>query len=237
MVNNFNKQANDDLVRDLFSPYLDGEVTIEEQVLVEKAVAASPELGEELESLRLTVAHVSELSYIPAPRPFTLSEADVMPHRPVIRGFLNLPYWVSGLASLTALLLCVLVISFFTVGLPYNEPSASDNIAQSVPAADQKGLGETDRPNAVTMTQREATAQEEAAKTALADETPEVETMLSTEDDEPLSSPVPAASPMMNSAQKLLSRLPVWMIFLSGVTLGMILLTGTAIWLTIQNKD
>ena len=58
MADNTNHQPNIEHVRDLLSPYLDGEVTDEERKLVEQAVITSPELHEELETLRQTVALV-----------------------------------------------------------------------------------------------------------------------------------------------------------------------------------
>jgi len=66
-----------DQARDLLSPYLDGEATPAERALVEAALAQSPALQAELESLRQTVSMVNALPHIPAPRPFTITEADV----------------------------------------------------------------------------------------------------------------------------------------------------------------
>ena len=55
MASNENQQPNIDRARELLSPYLDGEVSAEEQVLVEAALAASGELQADLESLRQAV--------------------------------------------------------------------------------------------------------------------------------------------------------------------------------------
>lgn len=63
--------------RTLLSPYLDDEVTLVERELVETVLAQSPELQTELEGLWATVNLVRELPRISAPRPFTLTEADV----------------------------------------------------------------------------------------------------------------------------------------------------------------
>jgi hypothetical protein len=65
--------------RELLSPYLDDEVTPVERALVEGVLAESPELQSELDSLRQMVNLLHGLPSIPAPRPFTLSEADVGP--------------------------------------------------------------------------------------------------------------------------------------------------------------
>ncbi len=109
-VSNQPQQPNTERVRDLLSPYLDGEVTAEERALVEQAMAASPQLRQELETLRQTVLLVGELPPAPAPRPFTLSESDVQPAKaPSGRGFI-FPSWLRSWAMLAATLLCVLAI-------------------------------------------------------------------------------------------------------------------------------
>lgn len=63
--------------RTLLSPYLDDEVTPAERELVETMLVRSPELQIELESLRATVNLVHNLPRMSAPRPFTLTGADV----------------------------------------------------------------------------------------------------------------------------------------------------------------
>lgn len=130
MANNNNPQLNMDQIRDLLSPYLDGEITGEERMLVEQALAASPELQRELESLRRTVAMVAALPPMPAPRPFTLTKAVVRPSTPKSKGFLGLPSWAMGWATLAATLLCVLIAGglFWTMqfgrgGMPAMAPA------------------------------------------------------------------------------------------------------------------
>lgn len=93
-------------IRDLLSPYLDGEVTADERTRVESALLKSPELRAELNSLRHTVQMMQSLPRIPAPRPFTLSAADVGLGEPKSRGIFG---WlkpallgVSGVAALVA---------------------------------------------------------------------------------------------------------------------------------------
>jgi anti-sigma factor RsiW len=108
MAANTNHQPNIEHLRDLLSPYLDGEVTDQERALVEQAMITWPELRDELESLRQTVELVASLPQIPAPRPFTLSEADVRAVSPSPRKFFGLPAWASGLAMVAAVLICVL---------------------------------------------------------------------------------------------------------------------------------
>ncbi len=108
MANSDYPQLNMDQLRDLLSPYLDGEVTDEERALVEQALAVSPELHRDLEALRRTIALVAALPPMPAPRPFTLTEADVRPITPRPKGFLSLSSWAMGWVALAATLLCVL---------------------------------------------------------------------------------------------------------------------------------
>jgi hypothetical protein len=103
-----NQQPDIERVRDLLSPYLDGEVTEAERALVEQALAASPELRDELESLRRTVDLVASLPPMPAPRPFTLTEADVKAPAPARKKYFGFPAWAGGLAMLATALVCVL---------------------------------------------------------------------------------------------------------------------------------
>jgi hypothetical protein len=110
MVDNTNQQPNIERVRELLSPYLDGEVTNEERTLVEEAIATSLELRKDLETLRQTVALVASLPRVAAPRPFTLSEVDVSAAAPAPKKYFGLPAWASGLAVLAAALVCILAV-------------------------------------------------------------------------------------------------------------------------------
>lgn len=102
-------QLNNDDLYDLLSAYLDDAVTEPERAQVEQAVAKSPETAAELESLRQTVALLAELPPMPAPRPFTLSAADVGKVAPARKkSWLPLPGWLGGLAAAAGALLCVL---------------------------------------------------------------------------------------------------------------------------------
>ena len=85
MATNTDPQLNMDEIRDLLSPYLDGEVSDEERARVEHALRISPALADELESLRQTVTWLAELPTAAAPRPFTLTEADLQGSFPELR--------------------------------------------------------------------------------------------------------------------------------------------------------
>jgi len=63
--------------QELLSAFIDGEVNIQEQQLVEQAMAADPEIFWQVESLRHTVALLRELPAIPLPQSFVLPEARV----------------------------------------------------------------------------------------------------------------------------------------------------------------
>jgi hypothetical protein len=111
MANDKQPQENIERARDLLSPYLDDEISTEERALVEQAIAGSSELRRELETLRQTISLVAALPPMPAPRPFTLSEADVRPVQlPARRGFFSLPIWVGSAALVAATLICVVAI-------------------------------------------------------------------------------------------------------------------------------
>ncbi len=112
MAGNDKQQSNIEQARELLSPYLDGEVSGEERGLVEEALAVSDELRADLDTLRQTVSLLQALPSVPAPRPFTLSEADVGLSAPAAggRGFFGLPAWLAGLAAAAAALVCVLAV-------------------------------------------------------------------------------------------------------------------------------
>ncbi len=144
MAENTNYQPNQENIRDLLSPYLDGEVNDEELALVEQAITDSPELEQELESLRQTVALVAALPPMPAPRPFTLSEADIQPvATPAPRKRFWLPAWAGGLAMAAAALICVLAAGSLFFGSQFGSNSAPvlgiarvDEAAQAVESAE-----------------------------------------------------------------------------------------------------
>ena len=103
-------QPNTEDMLTLLSAYLDGEVTPAERAQVEQALAHSPEMARELAELRQTVSLVSALPKMAAPRPFTLTLADVTPSVPPRqqRRWFAVPMWAGGLAAMAAVLACVL---------------------------------------------------------------------------------------------------------------------------------
>ena len=142
MANNSNPQDNLDYIYDLLSPYLDGEVTEEERVLVEQALAASPEVQQELDSLRQTITMIQALPQVSAPRPFTLSQADIQPAAPAPKkSFWRLPGWGGSLALVATTLVCVLVAGAIFLGRQQSDQSPAAEIAQmqqaEAPAADE----------------------------------------------------------------------------------------------------
>jgi anti-sigma factor RsiW len=110
MAMNINPQPSLDEIRELLSPYLDGEVSEEERLWVEQAIATSAELRQELEFLRQTVNLLAALPPVAAPRPFTLSEADVQPVFPASpkKSFWRAS-WLGSLAMTAAALICVII--------------------------------------------------------------------------------------------------------------------------------
>jgi hypothetical protein len=133
-----NPLMNIEQVRDLLSAYLDDEVTPEERAQVERALADSPDLQRELETLRHTLALLSNLPPVAAPRPFTLSEADARPKKVAAskQPAWRMPAWVVGWAGLAAALLCVLVVGglFWTTRFESTAPAAQIALAPAAPA-------------------------------------------------------------------------------------------------------
>lgn len=178
---------NHNRIRDLLSPYLDGEVTEEEKAVVEAELAVSVEMRRELETLRRTINLVSSLPPVTAPRPFTLSEADVKPPQPASRSgwYLGLPGWLGGLATLAAVLVCVAAVGFFLMTRQFgtgSRPEAAGEIAKvPTPAAPQAAEREAQQeaaPAAMAAPQAEGATAESQADAAedtalLAEEAPQ----------------------------------------------------------------
>lgn len=146
MADNTNPQLNTERVRELLSPYLDGEVTDEERKLVEQAVAASPELHRELETLRQMVNLVTSLPQVPAPRPFTLSEVDVQAVSPAPRRVFGLPAWAGGLAVAAAALVCVLAAGGLYFGRQFGSAPQAELARVEQQAAQMEAPAEETAP-------------------------------------------------------------------------------------------
>lgn len=205
-ASNQSHQSKLEQARQLLSPYLDGEVTAEERALVEEAAASSAELRRELETLRQTISLVRSLPPRPAPRPFTLSEADVQPAKPAPgRGFI-FPGWLRNLAIVAATLLCVLALGgvFFSQQFLGGMSSLGpDEIArleeqtaeESAPApemameaepaeetaADQERVEVTEAPAPVAVEKETVPVEIEEAQEAPAEEAAEEEAMIAGE--------------------------------------------------------
>ncbi len=134
MTHNTNNSMNPDLIQDLLSAYIDDEVSREEKVRVEQALASSLELRQEFEGLQQTVHQVKSLPYVPAPRPFTLSEADVHPVKTKPFNLFTLPLWLGSLASVATLLVIVLFIGWAIVGQQVVKQSTASSITTKIDA-------------------------------------------------------------------------------------------------------
>lgn len=75
----------------MLSAYLDGEVTPQERLQIERAAAQDSDTAWRLASLQQTVALVKALPRVSLPRSFTLSEADVAPQRVATPA--STPWW------------------------------------------------------------------------------------------------------------------------------------------------
>lgn len=162
--------------RTLLSPYLDDEVTSAERELVETVLAQSPELQTELEGLQATVNLVRELPRISAPRPFTLTEADVgltSGERKAFSWSTWLKPMMGGLVVVIAVLIAVAYL--FRPGLL----PTSRQEALSVARAPDQSVGavaeEAAEAPAVAPAQEERAGEEEAAVVETVVEPGEVE--------------------------------------------------------------
>lgn len=154
MAEKLTPQPDIEIIRDLLSPYLDDEVTDDERALVDAALTDSPELRDELESMQQTVALVADLPRVSAPRPFTLTEADVQAVALKSTKSFGLPAWFGGFAAAAALLVCVLAVG----GLFWTNQFGSGGAVGDIAMAPQQAYEEP----AAEEPAEEAPAEEEA---------------------------------------------------------------------------
>lgn len=160
-----NPQTDPEYIRNLLSPYIDGEVTAEERVQVEAALAGSPEMQRELETLEQTVFLLNHLPAMSAPRPFTLSEADVQPSRPIKKRPSWLSGWFGGLAVAAAAALCVAVF-FFNLADRSSMPQANVAMAPAIEEAEAPAESGEVSPGGVEMAAEAAPTVEEPMQSA-----------------------------------------------------------------------
>jgi len=96
---------------ELLSAYLDGQLLPQDQRRVEAALAGDAALASSLAALRYTKTLLAAAPRVPAPRPFTLTEAMLGQTRQR-RGWLSWlqPAYLRGVAAMAALMLLVLVV-------------------------------------------------------------------------------------------------------------------------------
>jgi len=100
----------------MLSAYLDGEVTPQERLQIERAAAQDSDTAWRLASLQQTVTLVKALPRVSLPRSFTLSEADVAPPRAAAPA--SAPWWralfdpilLRNATAMTAVLFLVLLM-------------------------------------------------------------------------------------------------------------------------------
>jgi len=151
--------------RELLSPYMDDEVTAAERELVEAALAKSPDLQAEIKSLRQTVALVNDMSRAPAPRPFTLTEADV--RLPGSKKESSFWPWFKPFMGAAAALAAVFVVGIlFILNSGSTKDAAQIALAPSLPKAAQQTKMEADTAAepAAEMQKAAAPAEQPAAE-------------------------------------------------------------------------
>ncbi len=149
---------------ELFSAYLDGQLSAAERQQVEALVASDPAARRQLAELRYTVRLLAEAPRVPAPRALTLSQAQVAtPHRRWHFANWLQPAYVRSAAALVAVLLVVLLVGDFSLRSAV-APSGSAALLQpatgglSVDQGDptdiigKRATGETTAPSAAPAT-------------------------------------------------------------------------------------
>ena len=114
--NHLDRQPQPTISDEMLSAYLDGEVTPQERVQIERAAAQDADTAWRLASLQQTVTLVKALPRVSLPRSFTLSEADVAPPRAAAPA--SAPWWralfdpilLRNATAMTAVLFLVLLV-------------------------------------------------------------------------------------------------------------------------------
>jgi len=149
--------------RDLLSPYLDGEVTADERARVQDALAQSAELRAELDSLRHTVQIMQTLPRMVAPRPFTLSAADVGLEESKPRGFFGwLKPAITALGAVAALAVVVVVGMTIFRQSGVGGQNATQIALAPQPEMMQEAAAPTEPPRAMTFSASAAETTTEA---------------------------------------------------------------------------
>ena len=150
-------------VAGLLSAYIDGEVTADERAVIETHLATCADCQRDLTALRQTVALLSQLPSVAAPRPFTLRPGDVVQ---VERGSADRVAWwqwvaktpgvVAGLAAVMCVVLVggVLLVGRVGPGAVLDMAPAATSIAfekaavepEAMPAAAEKSLSLAEQP-------------------------------------------------------------------------------------------
>jgi hypothetical protein len=112
--NHLDRQPQPTISDEMLSAYLDGEVTPQERLQIERAAAQDADTAWRLASLQQTVALVKALPRVSLPRSFTLSEADVAPPRaaafaPWWRALFD-PILLRNATAMTAVLFLALLV-------------------------------------------------------------------------------------------------------------------------------
>jgi hypothetical protein len=189
-------QPNTEETLTLLSSYLDGEVTEAERLQVEQALSDSPELTAELDELRQTVSLVSALPAMAAPRPFTLTLADVTPVSPPKkqRGWFSVPMWAGGLVALAAALVCMLAAGGLFIGSQMRgssmAPAAEVALQQEAAAPTPPEAAMNKSVEATGLSRSEEVQATEASQLELAPAEPE------------LAVPAPPAAKMADEAKE-----------------------------------
>ncbi|MEM8501479.1 MAG: zf-HC2 domain-containing protein [Pseudomonadota bacterium] len=166
MANNAKPILNKEHIRDLLSPYLDNEVSDQERALVQQGLNRYKDLRQELEALRKTTHLLQRLPDISAPRPFTISEADVGYSERPARRFFALPVWAGGLAGLAALFVCALAIGGLFLSLQ-TTPGDEIAILGGVVSAPASESVVQDQTVSEAIEDEEATQQEKTGTTTM----------------------------------------------------------------------
>ncbi len=179
-------------VEEMLSGYLDGELSRQEQAMVERHLARCSDCAQNLHTLRQTVAVLGQLPPVAVPRSFAIRPVPVAP-RPGLFQTRRAYVYLRGATALAAILLAVVLAgdAFFTGLAPYLTP------AREVAA-----------PAAVVMREVEV---EKAVQGVEADKEVAVEatTEAPVVESEPVYAATPSAAPAEKKDELVLTRKPL----------------------------
>ncbi|NOZ04841.1 MAG: hypothetical protein GXP41_00605 [Chloroflexi bacterium] len=162
------RRSDHEKVRQLLSPYLDGEVSQQEKATVEQHLRACRACQDELEGLRWTIGLLAQTSAEPLPRSFVLRKTDVEPARKAPRLQWAYPL-LRGATAVAALLLIVTLAVDWGAGRGARPAGAPVQTRSIQNLQEEKALPQESAPQAAPLATGVANAEAQETPPSAAD--------------------------------------------------------------------